>query len=946
MADNASEVCPEQYEHCHQGRHFYQNPYQYSQQQHKAQLESNMNMHIQTLHQQQQSKADSHTLQQHLHQMQVPTPTVLPAASNSLSYLYEQPPLAHPRACSYPEALQQQQLLLFNPSQCQPPLQQPQNAGSRQFIQSKQPGQQLKSLNQSNQQQQQGKHLQLSLHKSRPPNQAHLADTYADTPPITTNANRMEPVPPTANLLNSYIGHTVSPSNTQQTQQVQRQQQERRQPQIYNYTSSAAQPSHLLLQGNTGGLISPVHSPSPPSIIPAMLPSSFTTPTTLAAHTDPSSYPTTSTQEHSHISRSLLHSILNGCHSVLLDPPVSGLATSAAFPAIHSSSMESVDNTTPTFPPAWARCTTTSSTMHHNAGVEHAILTLPMLSMNQRINSIDKGDVAYDISSSVSTHPGVYSRSITSPMPLVYSKSGSSDSIYDYDGVGSNSAAKSSGSTARQRYSSASSSSYPFRHFPHRNMHTQQILLQRYPNTTPLQCALGDVSNSNDTLVASNAHRGSMMNNTLGLSGQDDSKTNHDKNDHSNRDDRVTIDRTVKPMRSLDIHASALPYLTPLPSPSAAELSLTAPLVTSPHISNHYHKNTNASAHPFGAAGAIDSSRSKLPNDASYMFPLASKGGMSHCHIDGGNIHRAPLSTPSGTFIPSDRLESSPWRMRDPPSGCSLSPIPVVLHSSPSISQSILAPLAFKPTHFSPHSLGVEPAATKSTNADINSGACVGTKVDHGSSFPPRSDTRRRYYCGFDGCSRWFTRKYNVDAHQRTHTGERPERTLRTGGDSASLQKYVTRQLLDTSGFFKDPSFDQSRAHGTRYLMLARMDALWTARKAIRIGILVDTHPFSVDHCILCDQQLLSTSIAHLVVECEQVTGHRIQSGLVPAIQKSRLRLLGRALDPGVENVYTWLRGGVLNGEADLDQRWFGWGLWSMNLWETRHDNREDGSTG
>ncbi|KAH6594558.1 hypothetical protein BASA50_006508 [Batrachochytrium salamandrivorans] len=105
-----------------------------------------------------------------------------------------------------------------------------------------------------------------------------------------------------------------------------------------------------------------------------------------------------------------------------------------------------------------------------------------------------------------------------------------------------------------------------------------------------------------------------------------------------------------------------------------------------------------------------------------------------------------------------------------------------------------------------------------------------------------------------------------------------------------------------------------------RYLMLARMDALWTARKAIQIGILVDTHPFSVDHCILCDQQLLSTSIAHLVVECEQVAGHRIQSGLVPAIQKSRLRLLGRALDPGVENVYTWLRGGVLNGEADLDQ--------------------------
>ncbi|KAH6598759.1 hypothetical protein BASA61_002834 [Batrachochytrium salamandrivorans] len=124
----------------------------------------------------------------------------------------------------------------------------------------------------------------------------------------------------------------------------------------------------------------------------------------------------------------------------------------------------------------------------------------------------------------------------------------------------------------------------------------------------------------------------------------------------------------------------------------------------------------------------------------------------------------------------------------------------------------------------------------------------------------------------------WLTPQVRPKTVKQRHSFALME-TLRTCGDSASLQKYVTRQLLDTSGFFKDPSFDQSRAHGTRYLMLARMDALWTARKAIQIGILVDTHPFSVDHCILCDQQLLSTSIAHLVVECEQVTGHRIQSG-------------------------------------------------------------------
>ncbi|KAH9246387.1 hypothetical protein BASA83_000667 [Batrachochytrium salamandrivorans] len=122
----------------------------------------------------------------------------------------------------------------------------------------------------------------------------------------------------------------------------------------------------------------------------------------------------------------------------------------------------------------------------------------------------------------------------------------------------------------------------------------------------------------------------------------------------------------------------------------------------------------------------------------------------------------------------------------------------------------------------------------------------------------------------------WLTPQVRPKTVKQRHSFALME-TLRTCGDSASLQKYVTRQLF--------------------------------------------------------------TSIAHLVVECEQVTGHRIQSGLVPAIQKSRLRLLGRALDPGVENVYTWLRGEVLNGEADLDQRWLD-GTVEHESMGTRHDNR------
>ncbi|KAH9268747.1 hypothetical protein BASA83_009231 [Batrachochytrium salamandrivorans] len=165
----------------------------------------------------------------------------------------------------------------------------------------------------------------------------------------------------------------------------------------------------------------------------------------------------------------------------------------------------------------------------------------------------------------------------------------------------------------------------------------------------------------------------------------------------------------------------------------------------------------------------------------------------------------------------------------------------------------------------------------------------------------------------YHGNRYWLTPQVRPKTVKQRHSFALME-TLRTCGDSASLQKYVTRQLLDTSGFFKDPSFDQSRAHGTRYLMLARMDALWTARKAIQDWH-ISRHPPIL------------------------ITGHRIQSGLVPAIQKSRLRLLGRALDPGVENVYTWLRGGVLNGEADLDQRWLD-GTVEHESMGTRHDNR------
>ncbi|KAH9274603.1 hypothetical protein BASA83_002787 [Batrachochytrium salamandrivorans] len=63
--------------------------------------------------------------------------------------------------------------------------------------------------------------------------------------------------------------------------------------------------------------------------------------------------------------------------------------------------------------------------------------------------------------------------------------------------------------------------------------------------------------------------------------------------------------------------------------------------------------------------------------------------------------------------------------------------------------------------------------------------------------------------------------------------------------------------------------------------------------------VCIDGDSANMRSLCIAPKQLFSTFIAHLVVECEQVTGHRIQSGLVPAIQKSRLRLLGRSTRSG-----------------------------------------------
>ncbi|KAH6566475.1 hypothetical protein BASA62_006660 [Batrachochytrium salamandrivorans] len=95
----------------------------------------------------------------------------------------------------------------------------------------------------------------------------------------------------------------------------------------------------------------------------------------------------------------------------------------------------------------------------------------------------------------------------------------------------------------------------------------------------------------------------------------------------------------------------------------------------------------------------------------------------------------------------------------------------------------------------------------------------------------------------------------------------------------------------------------------------------------------------------LKSMHILGELLYTIIPESDLRPDHSDDEETLPAIQKSRLRLLGRALDPGVENVYTWLRGGVLNGEADLDQRWLD-GTVEHESMGTRHDNRILSSNG
>ncbi|KAH6583078.1 hypothetical protein BASA61_008202 [Batrachochytrium salamandrivorans] len=119
----------------------------------------------------------------------------------------------------------------------------------------------------------------------------------------------------------------------------------------------------------------------------------------------------------------------------------------------------------------------------------------------------------------------------------------------------------------------------------------------------------------------------------------------------------------------------------------------------------------------------------------------------------------------------------------------------------------------------------------------------------------------------------WLTPQVRPKTVKQRHSFALME-TLRTCGDSASLQKYVTRQLLDTSGFFKDPSF-RSIASPWHKISDACAHGCSLDSKKSHSDWHISRHPpiLSLITAYYATSNYSAHPLLIFVVGCEQVTG-------------------------------------------------------------------------
>ncbi|KAL2914530.1 hypothetical protein HK105_205879 [Polyrhizophydium stewartii] len=158
-----------------------------------------------------------------------------------------------------------------------------------------------------------------------------------------------------------------------------------------------------------------------------------------------------------------------------------------------------------------------------------------------------------------------------------------------------------------------------------------------------------------------------------------------------------------------------------------------------------------------------------------------------------------------------------------------------------------------------------------------------------------------------------------------TRSGFARVRTLAALTTNRASHRYQAAGFSLTSGFFTQPLFDQPRSRGTRLLAALRMDGLWTARTALRIPGLLVHHPFNLQDCILCNENIADVrTFAHLVIDCDSLAHIRDDAELGPFIVLARQCLGTQA---ALEDVYTWLLGGATPAGLRLND-------WLAQLWQ------------
>jgi hypothetical protein len=164
-----------------------------------------------------------------------------------------------------------------------------------------------------------------------------------------------------------------------------------------------------------------------------------------------------------------------------------------------------------------------------------------------------------------------------------------------------------------------------------------------------------------------------------------------------------------------------------------------------------------------------------------------------------------------------------------------------------------------------------------------------------------------------------LTPKAKVKALRTLNMWEKSEK-MRSVTQSVSWQKYEV--MHRTNEFVKELSFSPAVIRGTPILAAARMNAMWTAKKAADAR-LIDDERWKNNRCPCCSKNTPET-IEHILLKCNNVkrwsAARKVMTNKINcALQKNGMKINWQTMNPSTR--VTILLGGVTD-ECDLALYW------------------------